>query len=1761
MHPDNNKHLITGTSQFDKEKNYWLKKFAGELVKSYFYYDFPGIDPTAFTNDRVEFNISNDLSLQLNHLTNRSDKNLFIIFAAVLVVLLSRYTGHHDIVIGIPILKQEIEGKFLNTLLALRNRLSPNISFKELLMQVKDTFTQANANSNYPIRRLLHYLELPKNENASPLFETLLLLQNIHDKKYIENMNHNMVFALHRTEHKIAGVLEYNALLYRKQTIERIVSHFLTCLGNCLKDVNLPISQIEILSETERHQLLVLFNNTRTPYPGDKVLQQLFEEQAQKTPGAGAVVFQDAGPDSSQSFTYKELNETTNRLARILRKRGVKKDSIVALMVEPSPRIIQGILAVWKAGGAYLPLDPGLPDKRLVSMLEDANISFLLTGNRALQNYSFTGLQTSKVNKENIHITDPRPPISDSDHLPIVDRSLVNYEKYMNQIGQASVKHTIALQATRGCPYSCAYCHQLWSKKHIARSAESLFDEVQFNYDLGIRRFAFIDDVFNLNKKNSRKFFEMIIRSRLDVQLFFSSGLRGDVLTREYIDLMVEAGTKMMAMGLETASPRLQKMIKRNLNIERFRENIQYICEKYPQILLVLQTMVGFPTETKEEAAMTLDFIKSLKWLDFPSLNVLKIYPNTEMEKLALENGISKQAILRSSGLAYHQLPDTLPFEKEFVLQLQTDYLNNYFLSKERLLNVIPYQMKVMSEDELVQRYNTYLPVEIDHFDGLLEFTGINKEELGAKDFLDESLVTPTHFYEKAKSRFPTKTSTADALKILLLDLSQFFSGTMDMLYDVAEPPLGLMALMTYLNRELDSKINGKIAKSRFDFDNYQELKALIEEFRPHVIGIRTLTLFRDFFHKTAAMIRQWGFDGPIITGGPYASSDFRNILQDKNIDLVVLGEGELTFHQVINRIIQNDGKLPAKEILEKIPGIAFVPDPQAFRKKTFRKIIIFDELEKELSAESGDNLPTVTTPGDLAYVIFTSGSTGRPKGVMITNENLINYITWFTGKTGFNEKDKILLTSSFAFDLGYTSIYSAIMTGGQLHILPKEIYLSQDNLLNYIKAHHISCIKLTPSLFKTIVGSIDFTREMLQSLRLIVLGGEAINVVDVERTHALSQTIRVMNHYGPTEATIGSIARFIDFKSFDDYKKTPTIGQPINNTIVYILNKDLYLLPVGIPGELCISGTGLARGYMNRPELTAEKFCPRRPGGTLFEGTRGLAPLSITIKGTGKDYMQSCSPTAMQSFSHSIILNRNHPPHSPIPPFPHHTIYRTGDLARWQPNGEIEFLGRIDFQVKIRGYRIEQGEIENRLLSHKLVKEAVVIVREESSNDKYLCAYIVPHDISAFQETELRDYLSTELPDYMVPTYLVTLEKIPLNPNGKVDRKALPEPKTAGNKNYVPPKNEIEKKLVDIWSEVLDKQNIGTNDNFFELGGHSLKATVLTARIKRQLDVNLPLIEIFNRPKIHLLAEYINSQIVESKLPKDHYPLLLKEVKNCPRHLFFTHDGTGEVDAYIQLCNSLESVYNCWGINADQSEDYAPKNLNLENMAAKYIERIEMIQPTGPYSLMGWSFGGLIAFEMVRQLEQKKQSMNFFAMIDTPPPNANGSEPIEEFTLESEFDWVKDYLPGEIFDKLQETSKASQQFQLEHMWKLIVHHLESGSIHIEKIKEVIMRLGGRAIPNIASLDIAAGIRYLNILRSSTRTRLSYTPRGKIAAPVHYFWPEESKIKGPENWNDYFSQPIKIYKVPGDHYSILGLPHVTDLVKQITIIRSSSYDL
>jgi amino acid adenylation domain-containing protein len=465
----------------------------------------------------------------------------------------------------------------------------------------------------------------------------------------------------------------------------------------------------------------------------------------------------------------------------------------------------------------------------------------------------------------------------------------------------------------------------------------------------------------------------------------------------------------------------------------------------------------------------------------------------------------------------------------------------------------------------------------------------------------------------------------------------------------------------------------------------------------------------------------------------------------------------------------------------------------------------------------TGTTPGSVPGPADPVYMIYTSGSTGKSKGVLLEHKNLVNYISWFVHTAQLTPRDRTLLTSSFAFDLGYTAVYSSLLAGCQLHISPESNYWLGEVLIDYIKRRAISYIKTTPSLFTLIVENPGFSGELFKTLRLIVLGGEEINVKDVEKAYQnrQGQPLNIMNHYGPTEATIGCVAQFIDFRHIEEYKECPTIGSPIDNTQAYILDSHLNLLPVGVPGELCVSGDGIARGYLNRPLLSKEKFIsdPYRPA---------------------------------------------------------RVMYRTGDLGRWLSNGRIQFLGRIDQQAKVRGYRVEPAEVESLLLKHKCVKEAVVTVKEHQDGNKYLCAYFISNNAgintgNEHQAADLREHLKKNLPEYMVPSYFIQVERIPLTPNGKLDRKALPEPDPgASDAEYTAPRNDVEKKLVELWREILgiEKDRIGIDCNFFESGGHSLNATVLLSRIHKAFNVKMPLVEIFTNPTIRGLARELKKPV-----------------------------------------------------------------------------------------------------------------------------------------------------------------------------------------------------------------------------------------------------------------------------------------------------------
>jgi amino acid adenylation domain-containing protein len=469
--------------------------------------------------------------------------------------------------------------------------------------------------------------------------------------------------------------------------------------------------------------------------------------------------------------------------------------------------------------------------------------------------------------------------------------------------------------------------------------------------------------------------------------------------------------------------------------------------------------------------------------------------------------------------------------------------------------------------------------------------------------------------------------------------------------------------------------------------------------------------------------------------------------------------------------------------------------------------IILIDRLLEVLPEKSDENLICQIKPEDLLYIIYTSGSTGEPKGVMIEHKNIVNLINFEYQGTKLDFSGKVLQFTTTCFDVCYQEIFSTLLAGGELYIVNEAIKREPIKLFQYIKDNQISIIFLPTSYLKFILNEKTYIQHFPNFVQHIITAGEQLIITEPFKAYLTNNKVTLHNHYGPSET---HVVTTYSINQENEITSLPPIGKPIYNNRIYILNQDQKLQPIGVTGELCIGGDGVGRGYLNRPELTAEKFVPD-------------------------------------------------------PFVPGEKMYRTGDLARWLPDGNIEFLGRMDHQVKIRGFRIELGEIENQLLRNPLIQETVVIANKDNSGDNYLCAYIVAERELTVQE--LREYLAQELPDYMIPSYFLQLDKLPLTPNGKIDRKALPE--SEGNiqtgVEYEAPRNEIEEKLAAIWQEILGVEKIGINDNFFELGGHSLNATTVVSRIYKELNVEMPLRELFQTPTIKGLAEYI--QRAESNL------------------------------------------------------------------------------------------------------------------------------------------------------------------------------------------------------------------------------------------------------------------------------------------------------
>jgi len=852
-------------SNLKKQEEYWVEKFNGEIPVLNMPTDYLRPSIRSFEGDIVDFRLNKELTSGLKNIAKETGTTIYIVLLAGYNVLMSKYSGQEDIVVGSPIAGrshadlENIIGMFVN-MLVMRNFPKGNKTFREFLEEVKQTALQAYENQDYQFEELVEKLNVRRDMSRNPLFDIMFVLQNIDvESNELDGLKVNpynyekktsrfdMTLNAVELRGKIEFNIEYCTKIFRRDTIERLSRHFINILQNIVEDVEVKVSEIQMMSEEEKRQILHHFNCTKGDYPKEGTIQQLFEQQVKKTPNNIALIYE------NKMLTYRELNEKSNSLARILKEKKVKPDNLVGIMVDRSLEMVIGILAVLKAGGAYLPIDPEYPEDRISYMLSDSNTETLLIQGELSNNIDFEG--------ETINLVD--------------------------------------------------------------------------------------DDIYKYN------------------------------------------------------------------------------CS----------------------------------------------------------------------------------------------------------------------------------------------------------------------------------------------------------------------------------------------------------------------------------------------------------------------------------------------------------------------------------------NLEVVNKPQDLAYVIYTSGSTGKPKGVMIEHRNVCNFVMGMTNKIDFLSTKTILALTTICFDIFFLETILPLTKGMKVVIASKEQQKYRELLEQTIIKNNIDMLQITPSRLKLLISNENGLLS-LRKIKELMVGGEEFpkKLFDNIRSNLQLKT-KIYNLFGPTETTIWSMLK--DLTGEEEI----TIGKPIVNTEILIVDKDNNLQPIGLPGELCISGEGVGRGYINKPELTNEKFVVNP-----FESDKKM--------------------------------------------------YRTGDLARWLPDGNVDFLGRIDKQVKIRGYRIELEEIEKQLLWYGEIKEVVVTAREDKNENKYLCAYLVSE--REYTISELRNYLSKELPEYMIPSYFIYMERMPLTLNGKLDSKALPKPDVNlySRVKYLAPRNEVEKNVVKIWKEILATEGeIGIENNFFDLGGHSLSLIKLIDMIAKEVKISLSVQDIYSNPTIRQISEVIKNK------------------------------------------------------------------------------------------------------------------------------------------------------------------------------------------------------------------------------------------------------------------------------------------------------------
>jgi amino acid adenylation domain-containing protein len=759
--------------------------------------------------------------------------------------------------------------------------------------------------------------------------------------------------------------------------------------------------------------------------------------------------------------------------------------------------------------------------------------------------------------------------------------------------------------------------------------------------------------------------------------------------------------------------------------------------------------------------------------------------------------------------------------------------------------------------------------------------------------------------------------------------------------------------------------------------------------------------------------------------------------------------------------------------------------------------VICLDEDYGETAEGSRENFGVEMDWECPAYVIYTSGSTGRPKGVAMVHRALTNLIRWQINQLPLSSSWRTLQFSSLSFDVSFQEIFSTWCAGGELALIDEETRRDPVRLWEVIREEGVERLYLPFIALEQLAESAEMEEMSEVNLRRIITAGEALKLTPaLERLMSRMSECVLENQYGPTEAHVVSYYPVPQATAEWD-KKLPPIGRPIANARLYILDKGMEAAPIGVIGDLYIGGMALARGYLNQPAQTSERFMP-----------------------------------------------------NPFNESPGASLYMSGDSARYLPDGNIEFVGRRDEQVKVHGYRIELGEIETILGESPHVRECAVTVRTDESGNRYLVGYVVCQGVTEVAFSELRSYLRQRLPGYMAPSAFVQLEELPMTPSGKIDRGRLPAldgSRQSLEEIFVAPRDVLEFQLAQIWESVLGIHPIGMKDDFFNLGGHSLLAVNLVARIRNVMGRQLPLSALFQGKTIERLAAMLRRDA--SSLSGS--CLIELQASGSQPPLFFAHPGGGNVLCYLDLARCLGPDQPFYAFQTPGLYGERDLYARIEDMAAHYIEAMKSIRPEGPYILGGWSLGGVVAYEMAQRLVAQGEEVSHLLLLDSGAgiPRDRVAEENEERIEEDEEQDEALRLIRYFGEALPITMEELEPFKGHER----IEYVLKKAISINLLFPDVEVAQARSFIKAYRTNLRAMLKYVpqvypGVVTLFRTNQVVTSPPDGVTDDGQWTEMIQDPTKG---WGRLAAGGVRVIDIPGEHRTLLNKPHVETLALQL----------